>query len=108
MSDIDEFEHWVPQNGLRMRIKRIVQKVLKVIKTMYSCNILYYTFVGILFSAAFYGLCPSPQPFQYLLMSRTLCDKCQDIDANDGKYWVNKINAHKAITLILYIMYKLI
>lgn len=76
----------------------------KVIKTMYSCNILYYTFVGIFvpyyFLPLFYGLCPSPQPFQYLLMSRTLCDKCQDIDANDGKYWVNKINAHKAITLI--------
>ena len=30
MSDIDEFEHLVPQSGLRMRIKRIVLKVLLI------------------------------------------------------------------------------
>ena len=43
----------------------------------------------------FFGFCPSPKPYEYLAMAKSLCDnypQLKDIDVPDGMYWVNTIN----------------
>ena len=42
-------------------------------------------------AAFFYGICPYPNPSEYLEMAKALCNKypvLQDIHCTDGAYWV--------------------